>query len=548
MSGLKLSDDDLRTFAGRWVAVLNNRIISHGGTPAQALRLAKEARFKETPELFFVPMTTPIQFSGIFNRVCDLLPEDEQVYLVGGAVRDVLLGNPCHDLDFVLHGRTRQIAKRIADELGGALFPLDEARGMMRVLLRSERGERIVLDFAPIQGKSIDADLSTRDFTINAMAVDVRAPHRLLDPLGGARDLFDKQLRQCSPVSLRNDAVRILRGIRFAALLGLHIPQEERVAMRRAVPALKTVSPERIRDEFLTILRGRRVSSALRALSVLGVFSGIFPELESLKTVPIRSDATKANHGAWEEGLSIVSNLEKVMNALGGENGKDVPENLLFGEMKIHLGRYRRPIMQHLGSEIIAGRSVRPLIFLAALLRQITSYAAFADNAGGQCQGVAGSECIEKIGKSMILSNEEINRVKSIVGGCEMAARFRAGQPDRREIYRFFRSTGEAGVDACLLSLAVTMTEFTPAPPQDLWRNQLISTSLLFDAWWNKHEKLISPPKIISGGDLIAEFGLEPGPRIGVLLALVREAQASGEVAAREDALEMIRRILEGEE
>ena len=155
--------------------------------------------------------------SPLIQRVVAALPANLDIYLVGGAVRDAMLGRDSNDLDFVLAGDTLKIARSLADKLGGAYFPLDATREYARIVLESDTpGERVKLDFATFQGGSLESDLRMRDFTINAMAVNLNQPGKLIDPLGGAVDLAAKKLRACSPEAMLNDPVRILRAVRLA--------------------------------------------------------------------------------------------------------------------------------------------------------------------------------------------------------------------------------------------------------------------------------------------------------------------------------------------
>lgn len=125
---------DLSPYTGRWVALIRGRVVGQGGTPEQALQAAVNTRHKETPKVIYVTMSKPLHFSQIFEQIIDVFPSDIQVYLVGGAVRDVLLSRQIHDYDFILPSGSLKIARLVADRMGGVFFMLDKERETARVI------------------------------------------------------------------------------------------------------------------------------------------------------------------------------------------------------------------------------------------------------------------------------------------------------------------------------------------------------------------------------------------------------------------------------
>src|SRR5512140_71383 len=200
------SRESASPYAGRWVARLNGRIIAQGGTPEQALRAAKTSRHKERPEIVFMPI--PFSYSPLIDRVREALP-GQQIYLVGGAVRDILLKRISPDLDFAVPAKGIPLARRAANVLDADFMVLDDERDTGRVIVTEPSGIRTYLDFATYRGSTLDEDLRARDFTMNAIAFNLQ-DQTLIDPLNGASDLRNRLIRACSPTSLRDDPVRIL--------------------------------------------------------------------------------------------------------------------------------------------------------------------------------------------------------------------------------------------------------------------------------------------------------------------------------------------------
>ena len=158
----------------------------------------------------------------LIRKVAAYATDNQPVYLVGGSVRDRILGRDCHDLDFVLPGETRRLAKQVADDLHAAFYVLDEERDTTRVVM-IEGEERMVLDFASLRAETLDGDLRARDFSMNAIAEDIRRPGVLIDPCGGLQDLKERRIRACSQNSLSHDPARVLRLARMAMGFGFQI-------------------------------------------------------------------------------------------------------------------------------------------------------------------------------------------------------------------------------------------------------------------------------------------------------------------------------------
>ncbi|MBE9164424.1 CCA tRNA nucleotidyltransferase [Tychonema sp. LEGE 06208] len=168
------------------------------------------------------------------------------VYLVGGAVRDALLGRRSHyfDLDFVMLTRAVKTARNIADRTKGGFVLLDAERQIARVVFAGGTA-----DFAEALGGSLEGDLLRRDFRINAIACNPFTGE-IIDPLDGQTDLRLGLLRMISRSNLEDDPLRLLRAYRQAAQLGFAIEPETLEAIRELAPLLSRVAVERVRTEL----------------------------------------------------------------------------------------------------------------------------------------------------------------------------------------------------------------------------------------------------------------------------------------------------------
>jgi tRNA nucleotidyltransferase/poly(A) polymerase len=525
---------------------VQGRIVGQGGTPEAAKLAAQAHRHKERPEISYMHASTAPFLPEMVDKVAESSPE-QAIYLVGGAVRDALLGLVSHDFDFAVPNGAIQVARRAANALGGDFYVLDEDFDSARVIITDTSGVRDVLDFSSYRGKDVSADLRGRDLTINAMALDLKN-RTTLDPLNGATDLRERRIRECSPTSMQEDPIRILRAVRLAAALEFKIEPATRAAMKLAAEALPNTSAERQRDEVFKMLGGPRPEASLRALEMLGVFPYTVPELTELKGVP---QSEPHVHDVWEHTLSVMQHLDGVLNLLLGGKHDDA-NGILASLLGLGVGRYRAPIAEHFSKPLNPDRTAKAIMQFAALYHDVGKPQSRSVDHDGRIHFYghehAGAEAIERRATAWNLSNAEIARARGVVENhlrfFFLAARNEAAGelPSRRAIYRFFRDANESSIDVILLGLADLRGTRGHTLTEQAWAAWVEVARILLDNVWEKPQESVSPPRLLDGHDLMQELSLEPGPPVGELLEAIREAQATGQVATRAEALEFARR------
>lgn len=539
----RVRENEGHTYAGRWVARVRGKVVAQGETREMAYNAARASRPKEKIEVLLM---SPIFDHPLIKAVQGVLSPNQPLYLVGGALRDSLMGRENHDLDFAVPAGAMKLARSIANALAGAYFPLDEENDTARVILPRSDGGRDTMDFAGFRGPDLEADLRGRDFTVNAIALDVRTGERI-DPLGGAQDLREKRIRACGENSLSDDPLRILRAVRQAAALGFSIQLETRKLMKDAAPLLQQVSPERQRDELFKILEGPRPEAAIRALGLLGVFPVLLPELLALKGVRQSKPHT---HDVWTHTLRVLHHLEGILAVLESSQQESAYHtDMLDGLLAQHLGRYAEQIHQHFVQGLNTERSVRSLLFFAALYHDIAKpqTKAFVD---GRIRFLGheekGALVAVKRAIALRLSNDELDRLKLVIlhhmriHGLN-TLQIEGKPPSSKAIYRFFRDTGEAGVDLVLLVLADTRATSEHTLEPAYWTACLEVCASLLEAWFDRAQEIVAPPQLVNGNDLMTELNIPAGRMVGELLELVREEQAAGNITTREEALNFAR-------
>ena len=458
-------------------------------------------------------LNTPLAWPEVVFDLQELLEDvDTPVYLVGGAVRDAYLRRPIKDLDLITPDSGLKLARRIANRLSGAFYPLDSARDVGRALIDLPEG-RLILDVARFRGNDLRFDLTDRDFTINAIAVDLRGDLNLvIDPLGGAEDLKNKVLRRCSAESLANDPVRVLRAVRQSVQFGLRIEPETLQDVRAVRARLLEPSIERVRDELFKMLALPKAVSALRVGKTVGLLETVLPPLAGMSSEQ------------WQQTLLTIERLLDIFVTISPKRTDETAAQFSLGTMVVALDRFRGLLQEHIATAWADDRSHQALMILAVLLSP------------------SGVEAVEQQVTQLHLSNTEKERVTAVIRYADLFDSLRDTAP--MTIYRFWKRTGHAGIDVILLSLAQYLGVSGTALDQDAWLAKVERAQVLLDAYFLQHERFVEPPVLLNGNDLMKHLEIPSSPLIGKLLEIIREGQVNGEVSTVEDALNAARRHL----
>jgi poly(A) polymerase/tRNA nucleotidyltransferase (CCA-adding enzyme) len=450
-------------------------------------------------------------------RVAAAAGRDSGAVLVGGAVRDVALGRAPVDADLAVPAGAIDLARRCAERLGGTCVVLDAERGAARVV-----ADRLVLDVADFRAPTLAGDLAARDFTVNALAVPLaalvargRAP--IVDPTGGVADLRARRLRPAGPDVLTDDPLRALRAVRLEAALGLRLTGAGARAVRVAAPGLARVAGERVRDELLALLALPESARALRRADALGVLGAVLPEIE-----PMRATAQPAPHRfpVLEHSLRAVAGCDRLLPRLTG------------------LTPYGEELAAHVAEPLGGGLTRATTLKLAALLHDV-SKPETRRRIGGRVRffehDVLGAARARAIGERLRLPERAVAVVERLVRH-HLRPMHLAGAASitPRARYRFYRDLREDTRDLLLLVL-VDAAAVTGASPVATWRRSAVLRDLM--RGWAEQRVVAAAPPLVRGEDVMARFHLEPGPRVGWLLAQAREAQDLGRVRSREEAL-----------
>lgn len=479
----------------------------------------------------------PLYWSPLVEELAEKITAAE-VYLVGGTVRDVYMRRPAHDLDLTTPQDGRKLARHIANLFNGAYYALDDERGVGRALIVYD-GEPWVIDVARFRGDSLANDLCDRDFTMNAIAVALDDLAHVLDPLDGIQAIEQKYIQLCKPESIADDPVRALRAVRQSLVLKMKLTPETVKAVKRNGVNLTQTSPERVRDEFFKLLDTTGISGGLQTLDVLDLLALILPEIEDLKGL---EQSHPHVFDVWRHTLSVVDYLDRILTTISPLRTDNTASSLGLGMIAFSLADIRRDLQTHIAKINTNERSHRALLILAALAHDIAKPATFSVGDDGRIHNYkhefVGADMVNDWGERLRLSNEETRTLSTIVRHHMRPHHLHvAGKVSKRAQYRFWRDTGEVGVDICLLAMADFLGKYGTLLNQDEWIKYVDVIRILLEGYYLQPEELVSFIPLVDGNDLQKHFDLTPSPIIGQMLKAVHEAQAVGEITTQDKAL-----------
>lgn len=427
-----------------------------------------------------------LEKTPILLRFKEFLGPNRFCYLVGGAVRDAWLGRPVHDFDFATPHDPTSLAQAWARHCRGHWFWLDEERRQSRVVLGPGTLEP-TFDFAPFRAADLEGDLRGRDFTFNALAIGLGgdAPLELIDPLDGVADLDARLLRACSPNAFLDDALRVLRAARFAALLDLRLDEDTLRLARAAAPGLSEIAGERIKAELYALFAAPAIAAGLELAAASG----------ALAALSIRKDEVSLKAGI-EESEAFFSRID-------------------------FLGLDRLDLHALLDTSLEAGLSCAALLRLAVFLRACPP-----------------TVSVQELTRRLAAARDTAQRLRAML-------EFNLGQivpppterPTPRQLAQWVSRLGREPIDI-LLFLA-------GQKDVDARLKELIPQAL--SAWSSLNVDNRLPP-LVDGAWVTRELGVSEGKQVGRLLDQLAEAEFRGLVNTPENARKFLKSLQEKED
>jgi poly(A) polymerase len=473
------------------------------------------------------------------RRVCNLnklineiniLSQGYDVYVVGGFVRDMLLKRKHKDIDLAVNKDAYKYSKKLAAAFKSRLVTLDQTSQTYRIILKNNVVANI--DVSRFYGKTIQEDLQARDFTINAIAFNLKyfenfKKHIILPNKSALKDLKSKTINTVSAKSFRADPLRMLRAFRFVAEFGFKFSKKILQQIKQNAKLISKVAPERIKNEFFRVLAVKKSVVLTSEMDKCGLLAEIFAEIKKMKK------ACKKYYyhpgGLFEHSFETMKSAENILNNLK----KYFPANYI-------------DMQNHFESSDSFSENVTRIGLLKFT-------ALFHDNAkpetamfkGGKmhffCHQKRGAEKMKDIMLSVKFSKKDIEYVTSLVKDhMRLSTLTRNNMVTKKAMLRLFRDIGDKMPDLAVVSMAdwYSYKALKISSSKDLKIQEKSVDEILKYYYELKNAKPM--PKIIDGNIIMQKFNLCPGPWIGELLKIADKAYHDGEVSNTDEALKLV--------
>jgi tRNA nucleotidyltransferase/poly(A) polymerase len=443
----------------------------------------------------------------------------KDAYIVGGSVRDRLLGHTPLDFDVAVFGDAKKFAKRLATVTNGHWVEMGkQGHGVYRVIV-----DKMILDVSAVNGTTIEQDLKRRDFTINAMAYDI-ASKAFIDCVGGMQDLANRKIRMVSRSVFERDPVRLIRAYRMGAAFEFIIERRTVSAIKADAGLISNSAGERIRTELFKILETSTAHGSILQMADSGLLFTILPELSSLKGC---TQNQYHRFDIFEHTFKAFYHLENIL------------ENLVT-----YFPALRDP------QDKWAQKDCAGLLKYCVLLHDIGKPAVKTADRKGSIHfyghGKKSADMATRINQRLKLSNQAAEYTDFIIRNhIRPLFLFIAHQNKkitRRAITRFFMKCGSRTPDLWLHALADIKGKGDEKDEKNAAFIEFARQMITY--YYSEYRSQKEHPPLISGKDLINTFGLKPSPLFKKILTRVEEARLSNSIHNRTEAEAWVRDFL----
>lgn len=463
-------------------------------------------------------LTNKIQKDSILNNLASFF--DNEIYVVGGTVRDFLMGKISYDRDLIVVDEdAKSFSQKVAEFFDGVFIPLDEENKIYRIVLKDKKN---FLDITNPIGGILEEDIMRRDITINAVAVNIKTGEIPSFCEFGIQDIQNKIIREIKEENFTDDPLRILRVYRFFANLGFEISPELLNITKKHASLINKPAKERIEYELMKLFDGEFAAQALLKMDESEILEIIFPFVKELKQVPpnLHHHLDLFNHS-----IETVNQVQKFYEI----SSKEVQEHL----KKVDFGGFSR--LAHLK--------------LAALMHDIGKFSTWTiEPDTGRHRFIkhedVGAKLAIPILKKMCFSNKQIDYISYIIKKhMYPTAVVSAPELNDKVMMRYVRKSADNAIDTIIIAKADRVSAQGLEITKELVEENITLLDKLLQFYLNTKETLTPLPKLIDGREVMSILNINPSPILGKILNELHEAQISGDILTKDDAVRFIKSI-----
>lgn len=444
---------------------------------------------------------------------------EAEIYLVGGALRDFYLGKENVDKDLIVDKfNAEKFARGLAESMEATFIPLDEENKIYRLILKDKIN---CIDVASLMGATIAEDLKRRDLTINSIALNLKTSE-IIDVTGGIADLKSKKIRHISEQNFVDDPLRLLRVYRFQAMLGFEVDEDLVKIIKKHASKIRKPAIERINYELLKLFSGDFSANALIEMDKTGLLKEILPISEELKKVP-----PNLHHH-----LDLFSHSIEVVRQIQNVYEKSSPE-----------------MQKHLQKIDFGGATRLAHLKLAGLLHDIGKPSTWTiEEETGKHRFIKHDDIGSKMGAKLLktakFSKKQIDYVCKMIKFHIYPSHVISSPEISDKIYmRFIRKMENEVIDVITLAMADRLSARGIEITDEIVEKNISNLQLLLNFYLNVKESLKPLPKLLSGEEIMELFNLQPSKELGNIIKSLQEAQLSGDIKTKPEAIEFLTKL-----
>lgn len=448
------------------------------------------------------------------NIINLLKAEKNNIYLVGGVVRDVILNRENHDKDIiVIDEEAKSFAQRFAEKHNGTCVTLDEINNIYRVCMPDKIN---YVDITNPINNSLEDDIKRRDLTINAVAINLNSGE-YLDLVGGLEDIKNGVIRAISETNFVDDPLRILRTYRFAATLGFEIETKTKEIIAQHIDLVLNPAVERRNVELIKLFGGENADTVLLEMDKIGLIEKLFTSMTDVKKVPPNSH----HHlDLFHHSVETVKQIQSIYENSSNE------------------------IKEHLEKIDFGGDTRLAHLKFAGFLHDIGKFSTWTiegDRHRFIGHDEVGANMAKKLLKSNKFSKKQIDYISFIIRHHIYPSSVVSAPELNDKIYmRYIRKTEDNAIDLITIAKADRLSAQGSAITKEMTETNINALNKLQEFYIRIKPTLKPVPKLLDGTEIMDILDIRPSKELGNIIKELHQAQLDGVVTTKDEAIEFI--------